>query len=169
MQLSNSQSKCVSGLFKHYLNIKQNGRFDQNKIVEFKAPTGSGKTFMIANLIDRIISYKKAYQPNQKIIFMIGTLSSAELPLQFANNLKDYKNFLENNHLEIEYLQSPSATSKNTKDGSYDIKLKDEKVLVFGSSTFGNKKILTEYGKLDAFLTAVKYENYELIYIRDEA
>ncbi|MCV3754377.1 hypothetical protein OF365_03235, partial [Ureaplasma zalophigenitalium] len=38
-----------------------------------------------------------------------------------------------------------------------------------GSSTFGNKKILTEYGKLDAFLTAVKYENYELIYIRDEA
>ncbi|MCV3728754.1 DEAD/DEAH box helicase family protein, partial [Ureaplasma miroungigenitalium] len=167
--LSNSQKKCVDNLLTHYLSIKQKAKSDHHKIVEFKAPTGSGKTFMIANLIDQIINYKKVYQPQQKIIFMIGTLSSAELPLQFANNLKEYKNYLENNNLEVEYLQSPSATNKNTKDGSYDIKLKDEKVLVFGSSTFGNKKILTEYGKLDAFITAIEYEGYELIYIRDEA
>ena len=78
MKLTNTQQNAVNELV---------NEFDPNSknIVYFKAPTGSGKTFMIANVINDIT--KKYFE--EKLLFVIATLSSAELPKQMENNLND--------------------------------------------------------------------------------
>nr|WP_307924151.1 DEAD/DEAH box helicase family protein [Mycoplasmopsis bovis] len=48
---------------------------DKKKILEFQAPTGSGKTFMIINVIDKLITE----YPNEKFTFAIATLSICRL------------------------------------------------------------------------------------------
>ena len=55
------------------------------------------------------------------------------------------------------------------KDSSYNILAEENKVIIFGSSSFGKGRIITEEGILDAFLDEIKSQGYTLVYIRDEA
>ncbi|MBU4690089.1 DEAD/DEAH box helicase family protein, partial [Mycoplasma zalophidermidis] len=81
MNLSDVQARAVKELVeKCDLNNKSS--------IYFKAPTGSGKTFMIANVIDQLI---KLHGNKQKLFFIIATLSSGELPKQMEQNLNEYK------------------------------------------------------------------------------
>ena len=50
MKLINSQERAVEELWKRYQ--------EKERVVDFKAPTGSGKTFIISNLIARILREK---------------------------------------------------------------------------------------------------------------
>lgn len=160
MKLTNTQQNAVNELV---------NAFDPNNknIVYFKAPTGSGKTFMIANVINDIT--KKYFE--EKLLFVIATLSSAELPQQMKNNLEDYKYYLDFGiYLNIEKVDSPSnSKTSNKSDTSYSIIAERNKVLIFGTSSFGKNKIFTEEGVFDAFIDQIKNEGYKLIYIRDEA
>ncbi len=158
MKLSDCQSKAVNELV---------SKFDINnkKIVYFQAPTGSGKTFMIANVIDKLI----LQYPNDKLTFVIATLSSADLPKQMLENLNEYKNYLTNRELLIERKESPSATKSKVKDGYYQIQAKQNNVLILGTQSFGQGRIFTEQGILDSFLSQITNEGYKLVYIRDEA
>lgn len=160
MKLTNTQQNAVNELV---------NEFDPNNknIVYFKAPTGSGKTFMIANVINDIT--KKYF--GEKLLFVIATLSSAELPQQMKNNLEDYKYYLDfGTYLNIEKVDSPSNSKTNNKlDATYSIIAEKNKILIFGTSSFGKNKIFTEEGVFDAFIDQIKNEEYKLIYIRDEA
>ena len=160
MKLTNTQQNAVNELV---------NEFDPNNknIVYFKAPTGSGKTFMIANVINDIV--KKYFGEN--LLFVVATLSSAELPKQMRNNLNDYKYYLEfGPYLNIEKVDSPSnSKTSNKSDTTYSIIAEKNKVLIFGTSSFGKNKIFTEEGVFDAFIDQIINEEYKLIYIRDEA
>ena len=160
MKLTNTQQNGVNELV---------NEFDPNSknIVYFKAPTGSGKTFMIANVINDIT--KKYFE--EKLLFVIATLSSAELPKQMENNLNDYKHYLDfGQYLNIEKVDSPSnSKTSNKSDTTYSIIAEKNKVLIFGTSSFGKNKIFTEEGVFDAFIDQIINEEYKLIYIRDEA
>lgn len=160
MKLTNTQQNAVNELVNEFDSNNKN-------IVYFKAPTGSGKTFMIANVINDIT--KKYF--GEKLLFVIATLSSAELPQQMKNNLEDYKYYLDFGiYLNIEKVDSPSNSKTNNKsDVTHSIIAEKNKVLIFGTSSFGKNKIFTEEGVFDAFIDQIKNEEYKLIYIRDEA
>ncbi|MCI8283439.1 DEAD/DEAH box helicase family protein [Mesomycoplasma hyopneumoniae] len=66
----------------------------------FKAPTGSGKTFMMINFIDYLITWSKS-QDKLKLVFVIATLSSANLPGQIQESFLKYKNYINNKNLKI--------------------------------------------------------------------
>ena len=160
MKLTSTQQNAVNELVNEF-------NLNDKNIVYFKAPTGSGKTFMIANVINDIT--KKYF--GEKLLFVIATLSSAELPKQMENNLNYYKHYLDfGAYLNIEKVDSPSnSKTRNKSDATYSIIAEKNKVLVFGTSSFGKNKIFTEEGVFDAFIDQIKNEEYKLIYIRDEA
>ena len=160
MKLTSTQQNAVNELVNEF-------NLNDKNIVYFKAPTGSGKTFMIANVINDIT--KKYF--GEKLLFVIATLSSAELPKQMENNLNDYKHYLDfGPYLNIEKVDSPSnSKASNKSDTTYSIIAEKNKVLIFGTSSFGKNKIFTEEGVFDAFIDQIINEEYKLIYIRDEA
>ena len=56
------------------LNIIEQFTMKQN--IVFKSPTGSGKTYMIASVMDKILAQ------NSDIIFLVSSLSKSELAKQ---------------------------------------------------------------------------------------
>ena len=159
MILTKCQKRAVDNLLTKYnSNVK---------FVDFKAPTGSGKTFMIASFISQILLEKKH---NQKIVFFLATLSSAELPKQFYEKVKKYR---DNGYLscfyEIIYKTSPSTNKIKNKDYSPSLFAESKKLIIVGKSSFTKASIFVEHGIFDQFLDQVKNENYKLVYIRDEA
>lgn len=53
--------------------------------ITFKAPTGSGKTYMMADLMDQII------KENADVVFLVSTLSKGDLATQNYNKFCQYK------------------------------------------------------------------------------
>lgn len=157
MKLFKGQIKAVERLFEEY----EVG----TRIVDFKAPTGSGKTFMSASFISEVIRTQK---PNEKVVFVIATVSSSELPKQFEIKLKEYQKYLDSK-FTIERVESPSSSAKMPKDYEPKIVAENNKVLIFGKSSFGKNKILTERGAFEQFIDQIKSEGFKMIYIRDEA
>ncbi|MGC7159143.1 DEAD/DEAH box helicase family protein [Metamycoplasma hominis] len=165
MNLTNVQEKAVKQLLEEYKIAIQSS---EPKIVDFQAPTGSGKTFMLANTINEIIKENNANGEPNKLVFVIATLSSADLPYQMESNLNEYKRYI-NGLYEVERKESPSLNSQKNKDSTYNLIPQKNKVIIFGVSSFGKNRIFTEQGLLESFLDQIKYQNYTLVYIRDEA
>ncbi|MFL0990442.1 ATP-binding protein, partial [Mycoplasmopsis synoviae] len=92
---------------------------------------------------------------SKKLFFIIATPSSAELPRQFYNKLNDYKSYLDNKDLKIVLVESPSSSNKKG-DQSYHLKPEENKVMIFGKSSFGKKRIFTEQGVIDALFDEVR-------------
>ncbi|QVK08256.1 DEAD/DEAH box helicase family protein [Mycoplasma mycoides] len=157
MRLTNKQEFAVQQIVDKY-------HIENKKIIDFQAPTGSGKTFMMINAIDKLITT----YPNEKFTFVIVTLSTAELPKQLYDNLNDYKQYLDNN-ITIEYQESPSSSNSKLKDQHFQIKAKQNNVLILGTQSFGKNRIFTEQGIIHSFLDEIKNQDYKLVYIRDEA
>lgn len=162
MELTSIQNNAVNKIVEHYKNKDTNNI----NLVYFSAPTGSGKTFMIANVIDKILE-TKTDDLKDKTIFVIFTLSQAELPIQFNNKLNEYKYDLISQFTSKHY-SSPS-TNNTSNDNDYDIDLIGRHVYVFGASSFGKNRIYSEYGKFNSFISDAVNQGYEIIYIRDEA
>ncbi|BAC44269.1 DEAD/DEAH box helicase [Malacoplasma penetrans] len=159
MELTSVQNKAVKKIVNYYIENKE-------KFIYFNAPTGSGKTFMIANVISEILNFNLA--KNKKSIFIVFTLSQAELPVQFDNKLKDYQKNLSTKFESI-YQDSPSNTNIKSPDNEFDIKYEGYDVLVFGTSSFGKNRKFSELGKFKALIEELKNKGFEIIYIRDEA
>ncbi|MDE5599812.1 MAG: DEAD/DEAH box helicase family protein, partial [Ureaplasma sp.] len=162
MILTNSQTNAVNKLFNQFKN-KNNG----DKSVYFKAPTGSGKTFMSSELISRIFEYNNSV--GIKSIVIVATVSSASLPAQFAKKLETYKKYHQFNNYSIEHIHSPSDSKNNKLEQIREFELENNKVFVFGISSFGKNKLFTLHNTLDNFIREAKRQNYEIIFIRDEA
>ncbi|AKA49696.1 hypothetical protein VO56_00090 [Mycoplasmopsis gallinacea] len=161
MKLTNVQEKAVNEIVNSFdLSTK-------NKVI-FKAPTGAGKTFMISNVIDRIISQSNG----KKLIFVLATISDASLPQQLETHITKYLPYL-NNNFEIKHVVSPSSSKTGTKVKDYSANIPvmhNGGLLIFGLASFGKGRIFTEQGILDTFLDNIKNSiDTELIYIRDEA
>ncbi|WP_416738368.1 DEAD/DEAH box helicase family protein [Mycoplasma sp. 005V] len=161
MKLTVTQKNAVDQLVEIYTNKD----IYKKEIVEFKAPTGSGKTFMMANVIDQINKF--SLKNNRPIIFLIVTLSSSELPKQMESNLNEYRYFLPDLPGVIRK-ESPSSTKIKT-DSDFSIKPESNKIYIFGASSFGEKRIYTERGIYNAFLKEIKDNGWDIVYIRDEA
>lgn len=159
MKLTNKQDFAVQQIVDKY-------EIENKKIIEFQAPTGSGKTFMMLNAIDRLITTF----PNEKFTFVIATLSTAELPKQLMDNLIQCKQHLfNNNEITIEYKESPSVKGNKVKDQHFQIKAKQNNILILGTQSFGKGRIFTEEGIIHSFLSEVENQDFKLVYIRDEA
>ncbi len=162
MQLTNSQNRVVSKLFNKYLKRQE------YKFVSFKAPTGSGKTFMASELISRIFS--EEYGKNKtKTVIVFATVSNAELPKQLSLKLENYKKYHEFKNYTIEYIFSPSTSKSNKSEDIKEFDLKDNKVFVFGTSSFRENTLFHQNKTLENFIQEAKNQNYEIIFIRDEA
>ncbi|SJZ41229.1 DEAD/DEAH box helicase [Mycoplasmopsis verecunda] len=168
MKLTNVQEKAVDEIVSYFDPTAKLGK----NAVTFKAPTGSGKTFMMANVIDKLITNTK--NDNINLVFVVATLSDAELPKQMQNALLQYlPHFTSNNIKDVKYMQSPSSNKKGLKVKDYvaNITVNSNEVLVLGLASFGKNRIFTEQGVLDQFLQQFKFDetNTKLVYIRDEA
>lgn len=161
MQLTKSQNNAVSKLFNKYLNR------DEYKLTSFKAPTGSGKTFMASELISRIFS--EEFNKKKKTVIVFATISNAELPKQLTKKLESYKKFHEFNNYKIEYIYSPSSAMTNKMEDIKEFNLEDNKVFVFGTSSFGKNTLFYQNKTLENFIQEAKIKDYQIIFIRDEA
>jgi type III restriction enzyme len=134
--------------------------------VHFKAPTGSGKTLMATHFISQIINQ---FGDGQKLVFIIATISNADLPKSFETKINEYKQYLPNNNFEVEHFVSPSNNDSKKKDASPKIALIQNKVYIFGKATFGKGRIFTEQETITDFVKECRDQGYNIIYIRDEA
>ncbi|WP_341491533.1 DEAD/DEAH box helicase family protein [Mesomycoplasma ovipneumoniae] len=139
--------------------------------IYFKAPTGSGKTFMILNYIYKLIEWNKQ-EAGKELVFVIVTLSSAELPKQMEESFNEYKDSINdgNWNLNIERIESPSNLKRTAKvDKNYQFFAKPDSVFIMGGASFKSNSILREQGSIESFLSEIKRKGQILIYIRDEA
>ncbi|WP_322959622.1 DEAD/DEAH box helicase family protein [Mycoplasmopsis felis] len=166
MELTKAQNSAVSKLVDFTWNKLITHKKDS---LYFKAPTGSGKTFMILNYIDKLIDLSK-YENNLDLVFVIATLSSAELPKQMEESFLEYKYYINNTDLNIQRIESPSNTNKNTKvEKNYQFFAEKNNVYIMGGASFKKNSILREEQAIESFLNEIKQKDYKLIYIRDEA
>ncbi len=158
MQLTSIQSRAVEQILSYY---------NSSAIVkvDFKSPTGSGKTLMatyfVSSLIDR--------NPNDQFVFVIATPSSSSLPFFFEQKINLYKKDLPFSKFDVEYIESPSSSKADNTESTPKIFPKINKVYIFGKSTFGKGRIFTERNIIDDFVKIINTKGYHLIYIRDEA
>ncbi len=159
MKLTDVQQRAVDKITSFYFDQSRG----EKKEIQFIAPTGSGKTFMIANVISDILKQKQG----AKIVFVIFTISDAELPKQFKNKLEQYQDYLDIKY-NVEHKESPSASNIKSDDDCY-IKWKNHDVLIFGTQSFGEKRIYTMFQRFHDAINEMKQTGHEIIYIRDEA
>lgn len=158
MELTRIQNRAVEEILGHYNTIRQ-------VKVDFKAPTGSGKTLMASYVISSLIERNM----EEKFIFVIATPSSSELPYVFEQKLNQYKKDLPFSKFDVEYIESPSAGKKDKVEGNPKIKPEINKVYIFGKASFGSGRIFTERHVIKDFIDESKNLGYKLVYIRDEA
>jgi len=158
MELTKIQNNAVEEIYSYYSS-------EERKKVDFKAPTGSGKTLMATWLISSIIERN----PNEKFIFVIATPSSSNLPFFFEQKINVYKKDLPYSKFQVEYIESPSSKKDAHVEETPRINLERNKVYIFGKSTFGAKRIFTELHVIDDFIESALNQGFKIIYIRDEA
>ncbi len=118
---------------------------NQNKTeFTFKAPTGSGKTYMMADFMNRIISAHK------NVIFIVSTLSKSNLAEQ---NYKSFKNLSENG--TFSKLNPFLINSDSSGEGSLFIPT-DYNVYVLPRDLYKEKSKLKNEGTFLNFLQAMK-------------
>ena len=168
MELTSAQKQAVHQLTEHYKLVRQNHLSGSYKNVYFKAPTGSGKTFMASKLIANILDYENLTL-NNKTIIIVATVSNADLPKQFANKLKEYQKYNLFNQYQIEHIQSPSVTKSNKREDYKGFHLANNKVFVLGTSSFGKHTIFYQNNVLDNLIKECEINGYKIVFIRDEA
>lgn len=135
---------------------KVNKTLDLVKIkneIFFKSPTGSGKTFMMANFMNKVI------QDEKDVIFIVSSLSKGGLAKQNAEKFKEYK--------ALTNLNVHLITTKVSSESSLHIPL-NYNIYVLPLSL--NKKD----GKLDRgaflnFLLNMHKNNKKIYWIKDES
>ena len=158
MELTKIQRDAVIKIISHFSNTEK-------VRIDFKAPTGSGKTLMASWVISSLIEGNIG----ENFVFVIATPSSSSLPFFFEQKINLYKKDLPYSKFEVEYIESPSSSQIDKTEANPKIKVVSNKVYIFGKSTFGKGRIFTERHIIDDFVDEIKNLNYKLIYIRDEA
>jgi len=149
---------------KQLLQVVKSGR---NKEYTFKAPTGSGKTFMMADFCNRILNEQ------DDVIFLISSLSKGDLARQNFDKFNEYVNKRFFNKLQ------PFLISSETS-GEERLHIPDDKNVYFlPRDKYKEKALLHDQGTLEAFLQQMtKYNGMydksgtkqkKVYFIRDES
>lgn len=117
------------------------GLLPYKKEITFKAPTGSGKTYMMSDFMNRILSQDK------DVIFIVSTLSKGNLAEQ---NFKAFVRFAK----EFKNLKPFLISSESSGENALDIPL-DFNVYVLARDLYKEKSKLKQ-GAFANFLYAQK-------------
>jgi len=134
----------------------------QKDTISFQSPTGSGKTMMVAYLINKIKFN------NPKAIFFVVSLSTGGIAKQnyekFLQYTKEYGLNFTTHHIE--------SVSKNNIDKKKDIEYSIPEgydVYTMGQDSFDSGTLLYSRGYLQSFICEQKKIGKEIYFIRDEA
>ena len=159
IQLKDCQELAVNKLINKYYERRNN---PENSIINFQAPTGSGKTLILCDLCGRI------FHAFKKCIILFISISTGDIQIQNYNKANKYK--AENCYIyETHLIPSPSNTNKGKNDYLDYIPLKNHYVYFMGSSTYTKNAKIRKEQYFDTFLYDAKKQGYEIVYIRDEA
>ncbi len=131
------------------------------KDITLKAPTGSGKTRMMANFMNAMLDF------NPKVIFLVSTLSKGKLATQNYESFMELANACIYPKLKPFYISSGAENSKNT-EYSLDIDI-SYNVYVLPTNQFTKSSRIHKERALLKFLQNIKESGKKIILIRDEA
>lgn len=124
---------------------------DKNEVT-FKAPTGSGKTYMMADFMNRMLK-------DSNIIFLVSSLSKGDLALQ------NYEKFMEYNEKKI-FSLNPYLIESTKAEGGIFIPL-DFNVYILPRDLYKKGGRLMQGAFLE-FLEEIKIQNKKIYLIKDE-
>jgi type III restriction enzyme len=122
--------------------------------VTFKAPTGSGKTVMIAKLMSKLL------ESDKNLVFFVSSLSKCELAEQNDNTFQEFKRFLKN--LNPYLIDSSSSTEQSGVVIEYNHNV----YTIPRDLTRKGGKIMS--GPLNALIYNIILQNKKIILIKDE-
>lgn len=125
--------------------------------VVFKAPTGSGKTFIMARVMDEVLSQ------DDNVVFIVSSLSKANLAQQNYDKFEEYLEYGFVQHL-IPYLISSETSGEN----ALYIPSSDN-VYVLPRDLYKAKSKLKDQQAFLKFLFEIKNHGRELYLIKDES
>ncbi len=122
--------------------------------ITFKSPTGSGKTVMIANLMDQLL------QQDKNLVFIVSSLSKCELAQQNDYTFQTWKTKLKN--INPYLIDSSSGTEQSGVIIEYDHNV----YTIPRDLTRKGGKIMS--GPLKALIYNFQIQNKKIILIKDE-
>lgn len=150
-EVINLQTKAV----KEIISLINKNEKDE---ITFKAPTGSGKTYMMADLMNKVI------KDNDDVIFLVSSLSKGNLAQQ---NYEKFIEYSENKNLK--YINPYLINSDDSEEGDLFIPT-HYNVYVLPRDLYKDRSKLKKGGFI-AFLKNITYkngENKKIYVIKDE-
>lgn len=138
-EIKELQYNAISSLYNKIINQRE---------VTFKAPTGSGKTYMMADLMNRIL-------PNSNVVFIVSSLSKAELAKQNYEKFIQYETIFPN-------LNPFMIKSDYTDDEKIYIP-EDYNVYVLPRDLYKKKAKIKESGALLNLLMSLRFDGRKYI------
>lgn len=146
-EIKDLQSNAV----KQLLNITRN---KNQKEITFKAPTGSGKTFMMSDYMNQVLSERN------DVIFLVSTLSKADLGTQTYEKFLEYGNRFTN--LDPYLINSEVAPEESVYiPDNYN-------VYVLPRDLYKDKSRIKDSGAMFNFLFQIRFLGKIIYLIRDE-
>lgn len=122
----------------------------------FRAPTGSGKTYMMADFMNRLL------EQNQQIIFLVSSLSKSDLARQNYEKFCEYRDKNNFTNLNPYLINSDIASEERLHIPS------DYNVYLLPRDLYKENSRLMQ-GPMLAFLTEIKMVKYKsIVWIKDE-
>ncbi|TNB62038.1 DEAD/DEAH box helicase family protein [Campylobacter helveticus] len=151
-KINELQENCVDDILSLFYGEKDE--------ISIKAPTGSGKTHMMAMLMHRLLSEDNSF------IFLVSSLSKGDLAEQC------YKSFKQNSERTFTNLKPYliSTGNENSKNTEYSIHIDwGHNVYVLPTNQFTSTSRIGKESTLVHFILACERERKKLILIRDES
>lgn len=139
---------------KEVVDLLSKKEFDKDHLLYFQAPTGSGKTLMLAKIIEEF----KKNNPNENFLFLVASISVGGIEKQNYDSL--HKSQLGGCNFQVEHI--PSGLVSPLRPRYFT------DVLTIGEASFKNKSNLFKYRLLETYLEKIN-ENKKIVFIRDEA
>lgn len=146
------QNKAINSL----LSCVKQGKKD----IVLKAPTGSGKTYMMSSLMDKILEYDK------NVVFIVSIPSKGKLAEQNFNRFVELS-FNTFKNLEPFYICSGTENDKNKE---YSLHIDQNcNVFVLPTAQYTESSRIKKERSLLSFLEFCKKEGRKVILVRDES
>ncbi len=128
---------------------------DTKRDIYFKAPTGSGKTYMMADFMNRVIS------SHPETVFIVSSLSKGDLAKQNYSNFEIYSGYVFNKLNPFLINSDSTPEERITIDVDYN-------VYVLPRDLYKDKSNLKDSGSFVAFLDELKRLGKRIYLIKDE-
>ena len=158
MELTPCQLTAKKQLYDYINDYFTDEHSTKNDVCWLQAPTGAGKTFIIARLIDAVCQQ----HPKTAVIFL--TLSQGNLPEQASDKFDKY-----NMDTPWKYIMAPSRNKTKAIDDPHDLIAHKKYTWIIGISSLRSNTIILDKGRWDPFVEDLGFQNQNLLLIWDEA